>query len=882
MDSFAAFERFEQLNGLRLERLIKLVDAQQQTFIALLPFVFHTNTEGLPAYIGRQTPAGIASYQPDKDTVTLARKICSSVRPHRRSLRSYPLVGLYLVNPHGLLAISRHLTFDLYLVCSNGLNQTQQQSLQQKLQAVSQWAASCDISLTTQLLVEGNVRHSLSTPSLDQFYLNALVLAGARPMWWLIAPESDPQTAVSTRAEQQKRNAPPLLDFGEIMQEPERTIIIQQLTELLANNLAYGLQKAFQLAYLYCKLNWPNETAWPSMLFKQHVYDGMSEPLNVDCNTLYLEQISTTPINDQWLLLARQSFYLQTNEDLSRSSNQPRFPWRHKFVKQLCEQWQWQHFDLALLGKRVTAHYAQCLAEHKATLAFFTEINRSLLTFSKQYHYPLPANHKLTTLSLEQFNDHQTNRINTLPKGLWTKTAEEKLHFYRFGLTKDWKVSLISLSEDSQMALYQHASLLNVITWAIANRLLTKSTRLMVADQPQTVTIKHLAYIVEQLLKSHVSTSLAINKVQLMAPEKFEQVILFANIDHVAVSTMAQPGLELSSLHNDPLNYAKRGISLVNSIDGLIYSSRGYWYHFRYTGKTAVLDGLMHLMPWWQTNPVTELKQSYFCPSERYGTLISERIQEVYQQVQQHFTAYESADFLIAIADNYYRLTWQPGHYDLTTIQNADTTSNLLTLAKPQAMVRSLDPMLDPTGLYSAILKHQQPSQVSIFISNNGPSQSIHILDDYGCIFSQPDSYLNENTLLTQLDRFFTALKKSYTTIAIAYLRLTATATNNWQATPLTAPQLPDDHHYLPVRITMDKPEPNVYCTITCGPKQFSGRITNNALFSEVATFLQNLRQSTKPYPLYITEITFNDAPHATVRDYIEQKQRLESLLNAH
>ena len=78
------------------------------------------------------------------------------------------------------------MAFTVYAI-HTGINDEQQQALNYKLQRLTQWANTLDITLDIQLLNEKTLTTDpLPADQLEQLYLNGLMLAGASPFWWFV------------------------------------------------------------------------------------------------------------------------------------------------------------------------------------------------------------------------------------------------------------------------------------------------------------------------------------------------------------------------------------------------------------------------------------------------------------------------------------------------------------------------------------------------------------------------------------------------------------------------------------------------------------------------------------------------------------------------
>ncbi|MDH5592670.1 MAG: class I adenylate cyclase, partial [Gammaproteobacteria bacterium] len=356
MEQLELLTHVQALNRSRIERLSALSPSQQQPFFELLPLLFHLNSADLPGYIEKNAPVGIVDYQPSKSQIDVAKKLYPGFQYRRRALRSYPIVGLYLINNSGLINYQNQSSFELLLVHATDLTDAKQQALQYKLMVISQWAASFGIAITTRLLAENALaQHPLSSYELDRFYLNGLIVAGAIPLWWFIPPGEDYHENAPTLLEQRSLHIR-LVDFGDVPHSPSSAQpLFDEAIKCLENSLEHGLMHVLQLLHLQYHLRQYPNLPWLSTDLKQAIYQGETEPLHVDYRSLQLQQLVQSDAPAELLQLARQSFYIQAKERLSQSVDQPKYVWRRTFVAKTCQKWQWRDDDFKLLDQRSNA-----------------------------------------------------------------------------------------------------------------------------------------------------------------------------------------------------------------------------------------------------------------------------------------------------------------------------------------------------------------------------------------------------------------------------------------------------------------------------------------------------------------------------------------------
>ncbi|MGD8570381.1 MAG: hypothetical protein PVJ39_19995, partial [Gammaproteobacteria bacterium] len=73
-------DRFTEINQQRLERTQNALKWKQRNFLSLLPLFFHVNHKQLPGYVSGDTPAGIALYSPDKQSLEAAKSLSRDFR----------------------------------------------------------------------------------------------------------------------------------------------------------------------------------------------------------------------------------------------------------------------------------------------------------------------------------------------------------------------------------------------------------------------------------------------------------------------------------------------------------------------------------------------------------------------------------------------------------------------------------------------------------------------------------------------------------------------------------------------------------------------------------------------------------------------------------
>ncbi|HDY84760.1 MAG TPA: hypothetical protein ENH74_03640 [Methylophaga sp.] len=744
--------------------------------------------------------------------------------------------------------------------------------LQQKITAICDWAYSfLQIKLSGHLLSEHNISNQIASSDLDRFYANGLVLAGLTPSWWAIPPANQ---TVLTAANHQDA-----IDFGALnSKKNNEQSLLDQSFEVINNAMDSNLESCLSLIFQKVQLEQYPDFLWLSDLLKQAVYSGITDPMLLDSNHLKLNYITTFCGDAETVFIAQQSFYVHSRERLSKTVNLALYPWRRTVIEAYYKIWNWPPNTVELLDKRDDSHYRQSLNEYQNVRLQITNTMQSAFLFAQQHKINIEITKQKLTKKFKILFENELDVINALPFSFKPKSAEQQLYLARTSLSDNWQINDLPATLSTE-PLYQHPSLLNVLAWAVNNQLLTKASALQFVDQRQKVKIGLVLDLIQQLLQSPIKTS-ADKTVPLDFDKQAEinSVLLFANLEHQTTNVLTQQGLELTSLQTDPLNYANNKQSLVASIEGLIRSTWGQLHYVIYTGPTALLDFLSTIIQWQPKLP-SALTTKCWCHSENHGQKISRRLETVYSDVITHYVKHASSgDYLIAVADRFYKLHWQQGLVDVLPLNNQQSLEQHLAAERDIFSASKLDPLLDKEGLFKLLLNQQLTNRISLFLLSKNNGITLYIVDDFGTLLKQPASDLTTATLVNQYQQFLNKMNINYD---VTFFHLTHSTSTGWQISEIDEVNISLNRSTsLPVQVELDSAKENAHCAIHCGAKTFIGNINDPSLFKQVSDLLLNLRKTNSRYPLYINQLSFTSGQTYTTRHYIIVKQKIETLLN--
>ncbi len=867
-------DKFQALNRERIERLGSLLPAKHQNLLHFLPLLFQLNSKNLPGYINLETPVGIVDYQPSKQALDAAKSHHKAFRYTRRALHRYPIRALYLINKSGILSHDSHDAFELWIIYAQPLSEAQQTLLKQKSVAISSWAKKEGIYLKIRLFDEAKLSTAnLSANDLDLLYSSGLLLAGNSPSWWMEEVEESTQKYTL-------RYAKEAIDFGDIP-----ALSGQDLFDLASANIEKALDQSLEscldLLYFNCLLknHTQSDTLPLSHLLKQAVIDGETDPMLLDINSLKYSFICQQTAAPSILALAQQSIYLRSKELLSKKVAQATYPWRRKFIKSKIEDWKWQDNLAEQLDQVWQSHYRQSHSLYQRVRTQLDDSLAALSAFSQQKKLDTSPKRLQLQQKFELLFNEQADTLSRLPLAFFPRQAEEYAYLYRKKRSHNWCIDDQALSL-SKTPLYQHNSLLNVLAWAVNNHLISKATRLKIADENNTIKSNVIIELVQHLLRSPLNKKPTLfNTVKIDKTAQIERVLLFANVDQQVGNSLNPHGLEISSLQDDPFNYANKKQNLVLNIEGLIHSDRGQWHYFIFKGNDCLLQMLTAILHW-HPEKLSAATASCWCHYGNHGQNISNRIEKSYQQVLSHYMAHLSTgEFIISLGETLYQLKWQNDLCDSISLPKSTSALQHLAQDRIDFYPSTLDPMLDEEGLLTTILSYQAPDQINLFVLTIDSQLIVYILDDLGSLFKQQFSNLTQNTLTNHFHEFLAAIPNTGNVIPKHFFRISKSYKSEYQVTEFPLKKISVKLHHLPVTIEMESPKEDAECTIHCGSKKFSGVANEPGLFIKVRDLLLNLRKSQNNYHLYITQLSFKQ-PDIPIRDYLIQKQRLEYLLN--
>lgn len=896
---------FLQLNQSRLEVARSLMTSRQQIVLDVLPLLLHFNHPQMPGFISHSVPCGVAHYSATAQQLQSLQTVARGVQAPR-GFAQQQISGVYLIGSVGSLAQARSSDMDVWLCYDESLSTDELAGLQRKCELIEQWAGGMNVELHFFLMNLTEFRHGQSQSAqgedcgstqhlllLDEFYRSSLWLAGRQPRWWLIpnAEERSAEAFWQALLVNHRVNADHWLDFGAMPGIPPSEFVgagLWQLNKGLKDPYKSLLKLLITRHYAG---QYPNirPLCWD---LKDQVHRGQMDAESNDAYLLMLSRLTRQlqqEGNSERVQLARRAFYYKAGIPLSELSRNQRNSWRAQTMLNLCHSWGWHDEQLQELDQRPHWSPLRIARERNALISEMLGSYRFLAAFSQKYAPRLHISRAdMQTLGnrLHAAFDTRPGKIIDINPGISPAIGQERLALNRHRDTWQLIPGVFYRSDDGmreqQQVLKQSPSLVELLCFARCNGLLENYTRMAVYPTHNPLSqyeLKEVTQVIRALKPYKPENA------DFMQPARPLSWHLLVNVGVDPQYELSRRGMQKISNRDDALGYSAARENLVLTIDLVSINSWGEWLVERFTGDAAMLQCLQNILqylPIARTNGWPPLSVHCYCASR--ASAIRLRVEQLLEDVQQHFIRQPKAPYLIEAADSWYLLE---NSRKGIRLRIADSPLKLLALlARPATQF--IGYTLDRTALLSSPLRHifaqAKPGLWQLFYWRKEGRLYFYFLDEKGALLHQqwPDSAQgSQHWLLPQL-RFLrqadqrwqvhdgrTQLRK----IMLYELRRKA-QTYDFELIRRKIPDLPEQNSTIDLRAVLDSHQ---QATLYCDGMEFSPWQYGSELYREVVNEVLQRRGSHEHYPLFLSDVELPDSQNMI--EHLQIKQRLENRL---
>jgi len=765
-------ERFMQVNEGRLARTRLALNRQQQTFLDLLPLLFHVNHPMLPGYVSHQTPHGVAGYDPPKADVQRAQKLARSFNFRRQPTMLRQIHALFLMGSCGTVAQSSASDLDIWLCHGAELRRDDIIELKRKCHLLEHWAAS--LGLEAHFFVmdwdgfKRGERGGVSTEDcgstqhyllLDEFYRTGLLIAGRPPIWWLVPPGADEQHEHYANTLRGKRYIRPdeTLDFGGVAQIPAGEFIGAGVWQLYKGiESPYKSVLKLLLTEVYAS-EYPQSQSL-SQRYKRAIYAGSLDIDELDPYVMIYRRLENYLLERseyERLELVRRCFYLKVDKKLSKPPQHQQASWQRILLQKLVSEWGWSPQQLMQLDHNAQWKAPQVIEERKQLVRELNNSYRFLSDFARRSGSEAAINtHDMTILGRKLYAtfERKAGKIDRINPGITGDLAEDSLSLWlkepsskEKGLkekaaepndTPLWSLHAEPLLRDGPLAapLKRSDNLIELLAWGLVNGVIGPQSHFEIADGKHQLDVGELAALI-RAMRQHLLPALptAGDNSSFQQPAQPLWNLLFVNVGTDPMEAIQKRGLQRLSAQTDSLGYSGLRDNLVITLDSVSINSWGEVTCRHFGGAAAFLNCLrehLQAVPADGRSALPALR--VFCFNASRGPAIATRVEELFRDVGNcYFGSHRDSDneaavsgwlhrplstrYVLQVRNFFYVLQHQDRNLQISLARNPAALLTHLGANQPNWSPIVLDRYALPASALAAIGAAMQPNGVCVF-----------------------------------------------------------------------------------------------------------------------------------------------------------------------
>ncbi len=912
--------RFLSLNAARLERTRLVMSSRQQAVLTLLPLLFHVNHPILPGYVSSTTPAGLAGFEPDAETLAEAQRLSRSFtyKP-LRGKPPQPILGLFLMGSLGTVAQDDQSDLDVWVCHDPDLSAQQLSELQRKCELLQGWAATqgseahfflVDPVRFTQGAREakltsddcGTTQHYLL---LDEFYRTAIWLGGRTPLWWLVPDYEEHRYRDYVRTLLDKRfvRSDEVLDLGSLASIPPGEYLGAGLWQLY-KAIESPYKSLFKLLLIEVYASEHPQVRCLSLDFKQAVYANRLDLDELDPYIVAYRRIEhylDSRGDQERLALLRRCLYLKVNKPLSQPFNGRNKSWKRRLLERLVAEWKWDDRQFAQLDARSQWKVRRVVEERRALVNELTYGYRFLSEFARRLQITSSINGRdfgVLGRRLHAAIERKAGKVEAINLGIAPDLAEHSLTLMQgYDAADDVYWALYEGNLNAQQLsnfspLKRSRELVPLLAWCHRNGIIDTATHVALHPGDSGLTEAELFALLTDIRQAFPMPPQALADEALLVAASPVKVLLLVNVGLDPLNP--QQPLSFDEL-TESLRHAVTRDNLVLSVDQLTLNSWSELIATRYEGTSPLPDCLrdfLQELPIRGERPDLQIR----CFSRNAGMALARRINTVFTDAQTLLDEPGESRYLLQVRQHYHLLDLVSGNVRHTTL--SDMPALLEHLGEAHHTVRPIRVerhALQGTDL-PLILGQARTHCLQVFYRVQGSLAEITVLDEFNALWRQQQPYRDEQSLLTPLLRFLQSVSYRRNTqlpfeesrlaaMDILFYRLMTPAageTVNIERRPPPRENVGDP--YYDVQAIVEHSERGrSRVTLYCNHQEFSSLEYGAELFAAVAHFILAQRRGAERYPCYITDLDMSGL-HGTGRaqtvQHLRYKAHLEAALN--
>lgn len=878
--------RFLALRDLRLRRIRATLTHEQRSFFDLLPLLWHVNHPTLPGFVSSDTPAGVVGFRPTREQLLLARRYVRGFKEDRQLHRATPILGLYLMGSMGSLGQTAGSDLDFWLCHSGNLDATERDALRRKAAHLEERATEIGLHahfflMHAEAFRDGAVEqlskessgHTQHTLLLEEFYRTGLLLAGNPLLWWAVPPEHEDDYTTYTRRLVKRRfiRADQWLDFGGLHTLPANEFFGVAHWQLFKGiDAPYKSLLKLMLLEAYAA-EYP-KVDWLCMETKRAVYAGDdSDPDYLDPYLLILERITDylqARNEPERLQLARRAFYFKAGQVLAMSHQSA--DWRHRLMLRQTHRWGWSEADIAVLDTRPQWKLDRVLAERNALVSELSRSYRLLTDFAREQDAIADLDTRELALlgrKLYAALDKRPGKIDRVNPGISRDLSERTLWLKRIDDTPvRWQLFLHPPDELPATPAKTSISLVEILTWLTLNGICERSTQVHYAPKPpgygeaeQDKILKTLRKCLPRALPGEAGLDAYADIA------RGGKSIWFVNVAENPLAMHVDAGYHLISERVDALSFGAAHECLVANIEHLYTTSWGEVRIERHPdGQQGLLNCICRYLDLFAPHERAAPPIAAYSFSSTRGGGIARRVAKLVHTISEAFHRLgRQTHFVLRIADHFYQVRHNGDQFAWAPIGETKDLEDHLAEAITHFVPVRIDQVSMLESPLPALMTRNEEGVIQVYYSDEERGIRLFIFDECGAVFQQwvPDA--DEYHLLVQQRRFLDTIAahrllsttSGVTEPGVSFARIARAGASDWQITPIKVPRTRVTDHLELTLIVNPGGRLHEGFRLQLGRSEFDSLVLGDALYTEVARKLTQLRHGGATYPVYLTGV---------------------------
>lgn len=784
-----------QHNALRLAQAEALMSQGGRCVFGLLPTLLHYNHPDLPGYQAADTPCGIINFHASPAQTALLEELLrargSVSAAWLRNPSRCDILGLYSMGSTASLGQCCASDLDIWVCHTGVVGGPALDKLRAKCNAISQWSAKQGQELnfflvnvdqfrsqSRQCMSKDNCGSAQQWLLLDEFYRSAVCLAGKYILWWLV-PSADEerydQTAAAILASGHIKSHE-WLDLGGFNRVPAEEYFgatLWQLYKGIDSPYKAVLKTLLLEAY---SADYPH-TRLLSCELKEALHAGEADLLQLDPYYGMLRRVTTylqQSHDSNRLDLARRCFYLKTCEKLSQICGADD-DWRLAGLRTLLREWHWDDRKIAHLDNRDHWKIEQVRGAYKELLDTQLTSFRKLIEFARHNDITESINAEdISVLSRKLYAafEPQPTKVMRINPQISPDLHEPELTLIEVPQGRNnsagwylYKQPLVSKRLIGAAAQKHTQSLIQLVSWAHFNGVLTNESDLYLYAQDSQLSIRTLHQLCADLRQSFPLSMPDVTKEDLSRPSEIRQLAVFINLTRDPTQKWCGRVFDFDVRTSDVLQFGPEQELLISQIDLLYRNSWNEVHVCHFSGDDALADSLMYV-----TNQMNRLSHApdqvdLYCYSDHFTNQIRRRVADLFKQsidIRVQESGRKSHLLVVPAGRKRTGLLFEARGVSKQQIDNkVDFYSKLSAVKLNGTAVRIDNSIVNDAP--KVVEAHAAAGLIQFFLEQRDDCMAIYVVDEDNRVEAYEHYNGNKEALVQILNRYYSTRRERYT-----------------------------------------------------------------------------------------------------------------------